>query len=168
MTQLKLLYYAQESAVRKCHFYNKTANDFKDDAVGKMARKMTSCIMSDIKEIEAMIVDEEERLRTEAEKQREQAAKAQQVQAKAPQAEESQQTQQAQQVQKNPLDYTVNVEYTSGRKVNFHLDDKDMARHAYDSAKTMAKRLPDVISRVSLTQRNSDGSETVLASMDIG
>lgn len=165
MTQLKLLYYAQESAVRKCHFYNKTANDFKDDVVGKMARKMTSCIMSDIKEIEAMIVDEEERLHTEAEKQREQAAKAQQVQAKAPQAEEPQQ---AQQVQKNPLDYTVNVEYTSGRKVNFHLDDKDMARHAYDSAKTMAKRLPDVISRVALVQHNTDKSETVLASMDIG
>lgn len=165
MTQLKLLYYAQESAVRKCHFYNKTANDFKDDVVGKMARKMTSCIMSDIKEIEAMIVDEEERLRTEAEKQREQAAKAQQVQAKASQAEEPQQ---AQQVQGNPLDYTVNVEYTSGRKVNFHLDDKDMARHAYDSAKTMAKRLSGVISRVALVQHNTDKSETVLASMDIG
>lgn len=165
MTQLKLLYYAQESAVRKCHFYNKTANDFKEDVVGKMARKMTSCIMSDIKEIEAMIVDEEERLRTEAEKQREQTVKAQQVQAKAPKAEEPQQ---AQQVQENPLDYTVNVEYTSGRKVNFHLDDKDMARHAYDSAKTMAKRLPGVISRVALVQHNTDKSETVLASMDIG
>ena len=85
--------------------------------------------------------------------------------AKAPQAEEPQQ---AQQVQKNPLDYTVNVEYTSGRKVNFHLDDKDMARHAYDSAKTMAKRLPGVISRVALVQHNTDKSETVLASMDIG
>ena len=85
--------------------------------------------------------------------------------AKAPQAEEPQQ---AQQVQENPLDYTVNVEYTSGRKVNFHLDDKDMARHAYDSAKTMAKRLPGVISRVALVQHNTDKSETVLASMDIG
>lgn len=70
MTNLKLLYYAQESAVRKCHFYNKTANDFKDDVIGEMARKMTNCIMSDIKEIEAMIVDEENRLRAEAEKQR--------------------------------------------------------------------------------------------------
>lgn len=88
--------------------------------------------------------------------------------AKAPQAEEPQQAQQAQQVQKNPLDYTVNVEYTSGCKVNFHLDDKDMARHAYDSAKTMAKRLPGVISRVALVQHNTDKSETVLASMDIG
>ena len=88
--------------------------------------------------------------------------------AKAPQAEEPQQAQQAQQVQGNPLDYTVNVEYTSGRKVNFHLDDKDMARHAYDSAKTMAKRLPGVISRVALVQHNTDKSETVLASMDIG
>ena len=85
--------------------------------------------------------------------------------AKAPQAEEPQQ---AQQVQENPLDYTVNVEYASGRKVNFHLDDKDMARHAYDSVKTMAKRLPGVISRVSLVQHNTDKSETVLASMDIG
>ena len=71
-------------------------------------------------------------------------------------------------MQENPLDYTVNVEYTSDRKVNFHLDDKDMARHAYDSAKTMAKRLPGVISRVALVQHNSDGSETALASMDIG
>lgn len=85
--------------------------------------------------------------------------------AKAPQAEEPQQ---AQQVQENPLDYTVNVEYASGRKVNFHLDDKDMARHAYDSAKTMAKRLPGVISRVALVQHNTDKSEIVLASMDIG
>lgn len=85
--------------------------------------------------------------------------------AKAPQAEEPQQ---AQQVQGNPLDYTVNVEYTSGRKVNFHLDDKDMARHAYDSAKTMAKRLSGFISRVALVQHNTDKSETVLASMDIG
>lgn len=88
--------------------------------------------------------------------------------AKAPQAEEPQQAQQAQQVQGNPLDYTVNVEYASGRKVNFHLDDKDMARHAYDSVKTMAKRLPGVISRVALVQHNTDKSETVLASMDIG
>lgn len=85
--------------------------------------------------------------------------------AKAPQAEEPQQ---AQQVQENPLDYTVNVEYASGRKVNFHLDDKDMARHAYDSAKTMAKRLPGVISRVALVQHNTDKSEIVLANMDIG
>lgn len=67
-----------------------------------------------------------------------------------------------------PLDYTVNIEYTSGRKVNFHLDDKDMARHAYDSAKTMAKRLPGIISRIALVQHNTDKSETVLSSMDIG
>lgn len=67
-----------------------------------------------------------------------------------------------------PLDYTVNIEYTSGRKVNFHLDDKDMARHAYDSAKTMAKRLPGIISRIVLVQHNTDKTETVLLSADIG
>lgn len=67
-----------------------------------------------------------------------------------------------------PLDYTVNIEYTSGRKVNFHLDDKDIARHAYDSAKTMAKRLPGIISRIALVQHNTDKSETVLLSADIG
>ena len=67
-----------------------------------------------------------------------------------------------------PLDYTVNIEYTSGRKVNFHLDDKDMARHAYDTAKTMAKRLPGIISRIALVQHNTDKSETVLLSADIG
>ena len=87
---------------------------------------------------------------------------------KAAEDQKAEEVQQAQQVQGNPLDYTVNVEYTSGRKVNFHLDDKDMARHAYDSAKTMAKRLPGVISRVALVQHNTDKSETVLASMDIG
>lgn len=96
------------------------------------------------------------------------APQAEEPQAEAPQAEAPQQTQQAQQVQGNPLDYTVNVEYASGRKVNFHLDDKDMARHAYDSVKTMAKRLPGVISRVALVQHNTDKSEIVLASMDIG
>lgn len=91
--------------------------------------------------------------------------------AKAPQAEELQRAQQpeeAQQVQGNPLDYTVNIEYTSGRKMNFHLDDKDMARHTYDSSKTMAKRLPGVVSRIALVQHNTDGSETVLTSVDIG
>ena len=86
--------------------------------------------------------------------------------AKAPQAEEPQQAQQAQAV---PLNWSVNVEFVSGRRSCFRHNDEELARAMYGFSKKKAMdEFKSQIRRVSLTQRNSDGSETVLASMDIG
>lgn len=66
-------------------------------------------------------------------------------------------------------DWSVNVEFASGRKMCFHHDDKDLARHMYEFTKEQAKgAFHGDILRASLVQHNTDKSETVLASMDIG
>lgn len=88
-------------------------------------------------------------------------------------AEEVQQAQQpkAQQPQPEhvvPLDYSTNIELMSGRRMNFHAHDKDVARRVYEFSKSQAKELPGIVRRVSLVRHDSDGSEIVLASMDIG
>lgn len=83
--------------------------------------------------------------------------------AKAPQAEEPQQAQAV------PLNWSINVEFVSGRRSCFRHDDEKLARTMYEFSKKKAMdEFKSQIRRVSLTQRNSDGSETVLASMDIG
>lgn len=148
MTQLKLLYYAQESAVRKCHLYNKTANDFKDDVIGEMARKMTSCIMSDIKEIEAMIVDEEERLRAEAEKQREQ-----EQTAKAPQEPERPT---AGRIVDDGTKWTVAIRYKDGSETESRFSHEDIARKAYETIRMLNKGIAQSnLSRMTLTNKNA-------------
>lgn len=88
-------------------------------------------------------------------------------------AEEMQQApqpeaQKAQQTHVVPLDYSTNIELMSGRRMNFHAHDKDVARRVYEFSKSQAKELPGIVRRVSLVRHDSDGSETVLASMDIG
>ena len=159
MTQLKLLYYAQESAVRKCHFYNKTANDFKDDVIGEMARKMTSCIMSDIKEIEAMIVDEENRLHAEAEKQREQAAKAHQAQpqqTKAPQPQAQQERPTAGRIVDDGTKWTVAIRYKDGSETVSRFSHEDIARKAYNTIRALDKGIAQSnLSRMTLIHKNA-------------
>lgn len=91
--------------------------------------------------------------------------------AKAPQAEEPQQAQQseAQQAQAVPLNWSVNVEFVSGRRSCFRHNDEELARAMYGFSKKKAMdEFKSQIRRVALVQHNSDGSETVLASMDIG
>lgn len=89
-------------------------------------------------------------------------------------AEEVQQAQQpkAQQEQQThvvPLNWSVNVEFVSGRRSCFRHNDEELARTMYEFSKKEAMgEFKGQICRVSLTQYNSDGSETVLASMDIG
>lgn len=158
MTQLKLLYYAQESAVRKCHFYNKTANDFKDDVIGEMARKMTSCIMSDIKEIEAMIVDEENRLHAEAEKQREQAAKAQQAQKPQTKAQPPQQPERptAGRIVDDGTKWTVAIRYKDGSETESRFSHEDVARKAYETIRMLDKGIAQSnLSRMTLIHKNA-------------
>ena len=159
MTQLKLFYYAQESAVRKCHLYNKTANDFKDDVIGEMARKMTSCIMSDIKEIEAMIVDEENRLHAEAEKQREQAAKAHQAQqAQPPQTKAQPQPERptAGRIVDDGTKWTVAIRYKDGSETESRFSHEDIARKAYETIRMLDKSaVQSNLSRMTLTNKNA-------------
>lgn len=153
MTQLKLLYYAQESAVRKCHFYNKTANDFKDDVIGEMARKMTSCIMSDIKEIEAMIDAEENRLRAEAEKQREQATKAHQAQQAQPQQPERPT---AGRIVDDGAKWTVAIRYKDGSETESRFSHEDVARKAYETIRALDKGIAQSnLSRMTLICKNN-------------
>lgn len=92
---------------------------------------------------------------------------------KAPQAEEQEQAQQPEAQQPQPvhvvpLDYSTNIELMSGRRMDFHAHDKDVARRVYEFSKSQAKELPGIVRRVSLVRHDSDGSEIVLASMDIG
>lgn len=82
--------------------------------------------------------------------------------------EEQEQAQKAQQEQVESLDYSTNIELMSGRRMNFHAHDKDVARRVYEFSKYQAKELPGIVRRVSLVRHDSDGSEIVLASMDIG
>ncbi len=159
MTQLKLLYYAQESAVRKCHLYNKTANDFKDDVIGEMARKMTSCIMSDIKEIEAMIVDEEERLRAEAKKQRKQEQTAKAQQAQQPQTKAQLQLQErptAGRIVDDGTKWTVAIRYKDGSETVSRFSNEDIARKAYETIRMLDKGIAQSnLSRMTLTNKNA-------------
>lgn len=152
MTRLKLLYYAQESAVRKCHSYNKTANDFKGDVIGEMAREMANRIMSDIKEIEAMIVDEEERLRAEAKKQREQVAKAQQAQ----QAQPQQECPTTGRIVDDGMKWTVAIRYKDGSETVSRFSNEDVARKAYETIRMLDKGIAKSnLSRMTLTHKNS-------------
>lgn len=149
MTRLKLLYYAQESAVRKCHSYNKTANDFKGDVISEMAREMANRIMSDIKEIEAMIVDEEERLRAEAKKQREQVSKAQQAQ---PQQERPT----AGRIVDDGMKWTVAIRYKDGSETVSRFSNEDVARKAYETVRMLDKGIAKSnLSRMTLTHKNT-------------
>lgn len=147
MTRLKLLYYAQESAVRKCHSYNKTANDFKGDVISEMAREMANRIMSDIKEIEAMIVDEEERLRAEAKKQREQVAKAQQAQQECPTTGR---------IVDDGMKWTVAIRYKDGSETVSRFSNEDVARKAYETVRMLDKGIAKSnLSRMTLTHKNT-------------
>lgn len=83
-------------------------------------------------------------------------------------AKAQEQAQKANQEQVASLDYSTNIELMSGRRMNFHAHDKDVARRVYEFSKSQAKELPGIVRRVSLVRHDSDGSETVLASMDIG
>lgn len=83
-------------------------------------------------------------------------------------AKAQEQAQKAQQKQVASLDYSTNIELMSGRRMNFHAHDKDVARRVYEFSKSQAKELPGIVRRVSLVRHDSDGNETVLASMDIG
>lgn len=154
MTQLKLLYYAQESAVRKCHFYNKTANDFKDDVIGETARKMTSCIMSDIKEIGVMIDAEEKRLRTEAEEQRKQEyEERKQAQTKAPQQQERPT---AGRIVDDGTKWTVAIRYKDGSETMSRFSHEDIARKAYETIRMLDKSAAKSnLSRMTLTHKNA-------------
>ena len=150
MTQLKLLYYAQESAVRKCHFYNKTANDFKDDVIGEMARKMTSCIMSDIKEIEAMIVDEENRLRAEAKKQRKQ-----EQTTKAPQPQQPERPT-AGRIVDDGTKWSVAIRYKDGSETESRFSNEDVARKVYETIRMLDRGIAESnLSRMTMTHKNS-------------
>lgn len=159
MTQLKLLYYAQESAVRKCHSYNKTANDFKGDVIGEMAREMANRIMSDIKEIEAMIIDEEERLRAEAKKQRkqEQTAKTPQEQQAQPKASQPQQERPtAGRIVDDGTKWTVAIRYKDGSETVSRFSHEDIARKAYETIRMLDKGVAKSnLSRMTLTHKNS-------------
>ena len=148
MTRLKLLYYAQESAVRKCHSYNKTANDFKGDVISEMAREMANRIMSDIKEIEAMIVDEEERLRAEAKKQREQVAKAQQ-------AQPQQECPTTGRIVDDGMKWTVAIRYKDDSETVSRFSNEDVARKAYETVRMLDRGIAKSnLSRMTLTHKN--------------
>lgn len=148
MTQLKLLRYAQESAVRKYRFCNNTAQGFKGGKLGEMASEMASFIMSDIKEIEAMIVDEENRLHAEAEKQREQAAKAQPPQ--------QQERPTAGRIVDDGTKWTVAIRYKDGSETESRFSHEDVARKAYETIRALDKGIAQSnLSRMTLTNKNA-------------
>ena len=153
MTQLKLLRYAQESAIRKCRFCDDVAHKFKGDTLGEMACKMTTCIMSDIKEIEAMIDAEEKRLRAEAEKQREQEQVAKAQHENAPQ----QQTRPtAGRIVDDGTDWIVAIQYKDGLKTASQFSCEDVARKAYETIRMLDKKLgKSNLSRMILTHKNT-------------
>ncbi len=153
MTQLKLLRYAQESAVRKYRFCNNTAQGFKGGKLGEMASEMANCIMSDIKEIEAMIVDEEKRLRAEAEKQREQAAKAHQAQQAQPQLQERPT---AGRIVDDGTKWTVAIRYKDGSETVSRFSNEDIAHKAYNTIRALDKGIAQSnLSRMTLTNKNA-------------
>ena len=158
MTQLKLLRYAQESAVRKYRFCNNTAQGFKGGKLGEMASEMANCIMSDIKEIEVMIADEENRLYAEAEKQREQAAKAhqaQQTQTKAPQPQQ-QERPTAGRIVDDGTKWTVAIRYKDGSETVSRFSNEDIARKAYETVRMLDRGIAKSnLSRMTLTNKNA-------------
>lgn len=84
-------------------------------------------------------------------------------------AAEARQAQQPEAQAQQALNWSVNVGFASGRKMCFHHDDKDLARHMYEFTKEQAKgAFHGDILRIALVQHNTDKSETVLSSMDIG
>ena len=160
MTKLKLLRYAQESAVRKYRFCNNTAQEFKGGKLGEMASEMANCIMSDIKEIEAMIADEENRLHAEAEKQREQAAKVHQAQqAQQPQTKAQPQQQErptAGRIVDDGTKWTVAVRYKDGSETVSRFSHEDIARKAYETIRMLDRGIAKSnLSRMTLTHKNS-------------
>lgn len=155
MTQLKLLRYAQESAVRKYRFCNNTAQGFKGGKLGEMASEMANCIMSDIKEIEAMIVDEENRLHAEAEKQREQAAKAHQAQQTKAQPQQ-QERPTAGRIVDDGTKWTVAIRYKDGSETVSRFSHEDVARKAYETIRALDKGIAQSnLSRMTLTNKNA-------------
>lgn len=153
MNQLKLLRYAQESAIRKCRFCDDVAHKFKGDTLGEMAREMANYIMNDVKEIEVMIDVEEKRLRAEAEKQhkQEQAARVQQAQQeKAPQ-QQARPT--AGRIVDDGTDWIVAIQYKDGLKTASQFSCEDVARKAYETIRMLDKKLgKSNLSRMTLTK----------------
>ena len=158
MNQLKLLRYAQESAIRKCRFCDDVAHKFKGDTLGEMACKMTTCIMSDIKEIEAMIDAEEKCLRAEAEKQRkqEQAAKAQQAQqTQQEKAQKQPERPTAGRIVDDGMKWTVAVRYKDGSETVSRFSSEDIARKAYETIRMLDRGIAESnLSRMTLTHKN--------------
>ena len=144
MTQLKLLRYAQETAVRKFRFCNDLASNFKGDAISDMASKMATYIMTDIREIEQMINTEETRLHAEAEKQQaQQTAVAQQAQ---------QERQAAGELHRPEVHrYETVIEYSYGHVTRTDYPNKEVAVRAYNILKDLMGTIP-VIERISLTE----------------
>lgn len=157
MNQLKLLRYAQESAVRKYRFCNNTAQGFKGGKLGEMASEMANCIMSDIKEIEVMIADEEKRLHAEAEKQREQAIKAQQAQQPQTKAQPQQQERPtAGRIVDDGTKWTVAIRYKDGSETTSRFSNEDIARKAYETIRALDKGIAQSnLSRMTLIHKNA-------------
>lgn len=153
MNQLKLLRYAQESAIRKYRFCNNTAQGFKGGKLDEMASEMANFIMSDIKEIEVMIADEEKRLRAEAEKQREQAAKAHQAQQAQPQQQEHPT---AGRIVDDGTKWTVAIRYKDGSETESRFSHEDIARKAYETIRMLDRGIAQSnLSRMTLTNKNA-------------
>ncbi len=153
MTQLKLLRYAQESAIRKCRFCDNVAHKFKGDTLGEMAREMTNYIMNDVKEIEVMIDAEEKRLRAEAEKQhkQEQAARVQQAQ----QAQQ-QERPTAGRIVDDGTKWTVAIRYKDGSETVSQFSNEDIARKAYETVRMLDRGIvKSNLSRMTLTHKNT-------------
>lgn len=150
MTQLKLLRYAQESAIKKCRFCDNVAHKFKGDTLGEMAREMANEIMNDVKEIGVMIDAEERRLRAEVEKQREQerVAKAQHENAPQQQARPT-----AGRIVDDGTDWIVAIQYKDGLKTASQFSCEDVARKAYETIRMLDKKLgKSNLSRMTLTK----------------
>lgn len=152
MTQLKLLRYAQESAIRKYRFCNDIAHNSKNEKLGEMAHEMANCIMNDVKEIGVMIDAEEKRLRAEAEKQRkqEQAARAQQAQ------QPEQERPAAGRIVDDDMKWTVAIRYKDGSETVSRFSHEDIARKAYETIRMLDKGIAKSnLSRMTLTHKNS-------------
>lgn len=159
MTQLKILQYAQESAMNKWWLYDGLADKFVGEKAGEMARNAANKIMNDIKEIGVMIDTEEKRLRAEAEKQRkqEQAARAQQAQQT---QEKAQQTQQERPTAGRIVDdgtkWTVAIRYKDGSETVSRFSHEDIARKAYETIRMLDRGVTKSnLSRMTLTHKNT-------------
>ena len=152
ISDMKILKYAYDAAIAKWWRYDRIATASR--RAETLAHKLASEAMDDVNEISRLIVAEEKRQRLSAD------LTAELKDLVKPE------TQQAQAV---PLNWSVNVEFVSGRRSCFRHKEEDIARTMYEfSKKEAVGEFKGQISRVSLTQHNSDDSETVLSSMDIG